>query len=49
MTRFSVGYIAKSMIMSIDQAKQNLNYSPSITNRGGFEKYTWWYYAQGSE
>ncbi len=43
MTRFSVGYMARSMTMSIDKAKQKLQYSPEITNRQGFENYKNWY------
>lgn len=43
MTRFTVGYTAKSMTLSIDKAKQKLNYSPKISNREGFERYAKWY------
>lgn len=42
MTRFSVGYMAKSMTMSIEKAKQLLNYSPRIRNQQGFEMYAKW-------
>ncbi len=43
MTRFSVGYMAKSMTMSIEKAKTKLNYSPQISNEEGFERYAEWY------
>lgn len=43
MTRFSVRYMAKSMTMAINKAKQNLNYSPRISNQHGFERYAKWY------
>ena len=47
MTRFSVGYMAKSMTMKIDKAKQKLNYSPHVSNQQGFERYAQWYHSQG--
>ena len=43
MTRFSVGYVAKSMTTSIEKAKQKLNYIPEITNQEGFGKVREWY------
>ncbi|MCP4658474.1 MAG: NAD(P)-dependent oxidoreductase [bacterium] len=43
MTRYSVGYMAKSMTMAIDKARQKLNYSPRVGNQQGFEKYAEWY------
>ncbi len=43
MTRYSVGYMAKSMTMSIDKARQKLHYSPRVGNRRGFEMYARWY------
>lgn len=43
MTRFSVGYMAKSMTMNIDKAKQMLNYSPQVSNQEGFKMYAEWY------
>lgn len=46
MTRFTVGYMAKSMTLSIDKAKQKLGYSPQITNQQGFEKYAAWYHSK---
>ncbi|MFC1830158.1 NAD-dependent epimerase/dehydratase family protein [Thermodesulfobacteriota bacterium] len=45
MTRFSVGYMAKSMTLNIDKAKQKLGYSPRVSNQEGFEKYAEWYNA----
>lgn len=38
MTRFSVGYMAKSMTMSIEKARIKLGYEPSIGNRETFRK-----------
>jgi nucleoside-diphosphate-sugar epimerase len=43
LTRFSVGYMAKSMTMSIEKAKQKLKYSPKISNKEGFESYWKWH------
>ena len=43
MTRFTVGYIAKSMTLSIDKANKKINYSPRISNRQGFERCANWY------
>jgi nucleoside-diphosphate-sugar epimerase len=43
MTRFSVGYMAKSMTLSLDKARQKLNYAPLLSNRESFEKYAQWY------
>lgn len=42
MTKFTVGYMAKSMTMSIDKAKQKLHYSPQVNNQQGFEIYKKW-------
>ena len=42
MTTFTVGYMAKSMTMSIDKAKQKLHYTPQIGNQQGFEIYEKW-------
>ena len=39
MTRFSVGYMSKSITMSIDKAKTRLGYEPRFSNRQGFEQY----------
>jgi nucleoside-diphosphate-sugar epimerase len=46
MTRFTVGYMSKSMTMTIDKAKQKLDYSPRISNQQGFERYAKWYYSK---
>jgi nucleoside-diphosphate-sugar epimerase len=46
MTRFSVGYMAKSMTLAIDKAKQKLGYSPQVSNQQGFAKYAQWYHSQ---
>jgi len=46
MTRFSVGYMAKSMTMSIEKAKQKLDYSPQVSNQEGFERYVKWYHSK---
>lgn len=43
MTRFTVGYMATSMTMSIDRAREKLGYSPRVGNREGFEKYAKWH------
>ncbi len=43
LTRFSVGYMAKSMTLSIDSARKYLNYSPAVGNQEGFERYASWY------
>ncbi len=43
MTRFSVGYMGKSMTMAIDKAEQKLCYSPNVSNQQGFERYAKWY------
>jgi len=42
LTRFSVGYMAKSMTMSIAKAKEKLGWSPRVGNREGFERYADW-------
>lgn len=42
MTTFAVGYMAKSMTMSIDKARQKLHYAPQIGNQQGFEIYEKW-------
>ncbi len=43
LTRFSVGYMAKSMTMNIDKAKEKLDYVPKISNEQGFRLYKEWY------
>lgn len=44
MTRFTVGYMAKSTTMSLDKAQKKLNYSPRVGNREGFVKYAKWHH-----
>ncbi len=46
MTRFSVGYMAKSMTLAIDKAKHKLYYSPRVSNEQGFELYAKWYHSK---
>ncbi len=46
LTRWSVGYMAKSMTMSIDKARGKLNYSPEISNEQGFKEFAEWYHSQ---
>lgn len=48
MTRFSVGYMSKSMTLSIEKAKQKLNYSPQIANFQGFKNYREWFDSQNN-
>jgi nucleoside-diphosphate-sugar epimerase len=48
MTRFSVGYMARSMTMAIDKARENLGYIPRIGNREGFGKCAEWYGSKGA-
>jgi len=43
LTRFTAGYVAKSMTLSIEKAKQKLNYVPAISNKEGFEIVRKWY------
>jgi len=43
LTRFSVGYMSKSMTMSIEKAKKKLGYMPRVNNRQSFEEYAKWY------
>jgi hypothetical protein len=38
MTRFSVGYMAKSMTMSIEKARNRLRYEPLVGNQESFLK-----------
>lgn len=47
MTRFTVGYMARSMTMNIDKAKEMLGYDPRTSNREGFERYAQWVRQQG--
>ncbi|MEZ5359143.1 MAG: NAD(P)-dependent oxidoreductase [Candidatus Zixiibacteriota bacterium] len=43
MTRFSVGYMAKSMTLSLEKAKAKLGYTPPIDNAESFNKLIEWY------
>jgi nucleoside-diphosphate-sugar epimerase len=43
MTRFTAGYVARSMTLSIEKAKQKLKYIPEISNQEGFEAVKKWY------
>jgi nucleoside-diphosphate-sugar epimerase len=47
LTRFSVGYMSRSMTMSIDKARRLLGYTPRIGNREGFERCASWFREQG--
>lgn len=42
LTRFSAGYLARSLTMNIEKARENLNYSPGISHREGFKLYADW-------
>jgi nucleoside-diphosphate-sugar epimerase len=42
-TRFSVGYMAVSMTMSIERAREHLGYTPEVGNQKGFEMLSAWY------
>lgn len=41
-TRFSVGYMARSLTMSIVEAETRLSYRPEVDPRGGLERYAAW-------
>lgn len=41
-TRFSVGYMARSMTLSIERARRCLGYEPAVSNREGFARYARW-------
>jgi nucleoside-diphosphate-sugar epimerase len=43
MTRFTVGYMARSMTLSLERAKDMIGYAPRIGTREGFERYAEWY------
>jgi len=45
-TRFSVGYMGKSMTLSINKAKEKLGYLPLGTNEKSFDKFRQWYIQQ---
>ena len=42
LTRFSVGYMAKTMTMSLEKASRKIGYVPKINNQEGFENYRNW-------
>ena len=39
MTRYSVGYMAKSMTLNIQKARKKLGYGPKLDNAGSFQRY----------
>jgi nucleoside-diphosphate-sugar epimerase len=43
LTRFSVEYMGKSMTLSIEKARQKLNYTPEISNQEGFKNLRKWH------
>ncbi|MBD3219439.1 MAG: NAD-dependent epimerase/dehydratase family protein [candidate division Zixibacteria bacterium] len=45
LTPFAVGYMAKSMTMSIEKAKEKLSYSPPVDNKEGFRRLSVWYHS----
>lgn len=45
MTRFSVDYMGTSMTLSIEKARQNLGYSPTVSNAEGFKRTADWFRA----
>jgi len=47
MTRFTVGYMARSMTLSLKKAKDMLGYAPRIGTQEGFERYARWYRERG--
>jgi nucleoside-diphosphate-sugar epimerase len=46
LTRFSVGYMARSMTLSIAKAKAMLGYKPLVGNEEGFKRTAAWYGVQ---
>lgn len=42
LTRFSVGYMAKSMTLCLDKARHRLGYSPIVNNREAFDQLAKW-------
>jgi nucleoside-diphosphate-sugar epimerase len=48
MTRFSVGYMAKNMTMSIEKARRVLGYLPRVDNEGGFQRLASWHRERAS-
>lgn len=45
-TRFSVGYMARSMTLSLDRAAERLGYAPQVGNLEGFQRYARWQRSQ---
>jgi nucleoside-diphosphate-sugar epimerase len=43
LTRYTVGYLGKTMTMNIEKARRKLGYRPRISNQQGFENYKQWY------
>ena len=39
MTRYSVGYMAKSMTLNVEKAKKKLGYGPELDTAGSFQRY----------
>ncbi len=48
MTRYSVGYMARSMTLSIEKARKRLGYGPRLNNAESFTRYREWYARQDS-
>lgn len=46
MTRYSVGYMARSMTLSIEKARKRLGYGPRLNNAESFNQYREWYARQ---
>jgi nucleoside-diphosphate-sugar epimerase len=46
LTRFAVGYMARSMTLSLDKARDKLGYVPGVTNAEGFERLARWHRSQ---
>jgi len=45
LTRFAVGYMARSMTLNLDKIRDKLRYSPAVGNREGFERLARWHRA----
>jgi nucleoside-diphosphate-sugar epimerase len=43
LTRFSVGYMARSMTLSIEKARRMLGYTPRYSNEQSFQEFADWY------
>jgi len=46
LTRFSVGYMARSMTLSLRKARTMLGYEPRVSNEEGFERTAKWHRSQ---